>query len=83
LGEGFQKSNGLLRNVVCLLYLLELHKASFTNVRGDEEVKGDSMEMKQKRWWQARWVRKAGLFTKPGQKSITEFITKPTKKEEK
>jgi hypothetical protein len=79
LGKGSEKSIFVLRDAVCLLYLLELHKASLTNARGDE----DSMEMKQKRWWQARWVRKSGLFNKPGQKSITEFITKSTKKEEK
>jgi len=26
------------------------------------------------RWWQTRWIRKSGLFVKPGQKSIEDFL---------
>jgi len=29
-----------------------------------------------RRWWQSRWIRKSGLFVKPGQKSIEEFLKK-------
>jgi hypothetical protein len=32
---------------------------------------------------QNRWIRKAGLFCKPGQRSIAEWLSKEAKKDER
>jgi len=34
------------------------------------------------RLWQTRWIRKSGLFTKPGQKSIVEWLKKEEEKKD-